>query len=548
VGRTCTAVLAAAAAVAVLLLAGPAAAAPEPVPAPVEYQPPVPGSIVDPYRPPATLYGPGNRGIDYATTPGEGVGAPADGVVTFAGPVAGGLHVVVLHRDGIRTSLWFLAAVLVTRGQVVGRGQPVGRAGATLHLGARQGEAYLDPATLFSAAEPGTGSRSVLVPDGPSRPLGVEEEAAGLGRLLAGATPLARLPATADLASAIRAAAARGAVAVEAAAEAAAALGAPGAWSALAAAAAAQGEQGPCTPAASPPPPRPAGRRLLVLVGGLGSSSGDAAAFEVDVAALGYTPSDVVRFSYRGGTTAEAPYDAGDTLQGIAAPAVRLAALLTRLATARPDRPIDVVAHSMGGLVARAALAHGRPPGVPGPATLVTLATPHGGADLAGVADLSTLSAAGAALAEVLPAMSGALAPASRSVADLAPGSSFLTRLAAAPPPPPPTRVAAIGSRTDLVVPPPRARWSGVPSTTVELDGVGVQAHDALPRSAAATREVALATAGAPPTCRSPADALVDAAVGLLVRASTHQAGLAAVTGLTGALPVAPALVPGVGS
>ena len=50
-----------------------------------------------------------------------------------------------------------------------------------------------------------------------------------------------------------------------------------------------------------------------MLVGGLGSSSGDAAAFEVDVAALGYALSDVIHFSYRGGTTAEAPYDAADT-------------------------------------------------------------------------------------------------------------------------------------------------------------------------------------------------------------------------------------------
>jgi len=545
VGRTCTAVLAAT--VVILLLAGPAGAAPEPGLAPVQYQAPVPGPIVDPYRPPVTPYGPGNRGVDYATTPGEAVGAPADGVVTFAGPMAGGLHVVLLHRDGIRTSLSFLAAVLVARGQVVERGQPVGRAGATLHLGARQGEAYFDPTTLFPTADRGA-ERSVLVPEGPSRPLGAEEEAAGLGRLLAGTTPRPGLPTAADLAAAIRVATARGAVAVEAAAEAAAAFGAPGAWSALAVTAAAQGEQGPCTPAATPPPPRPTGRRQLVLVGGLGSASGDAAAFEVDVAALGYAPSDVVRFSYRGGTTAEAPYRAADTLLGIEAPAVRLATLLTRLATARPDRPVDIVAHSMGGLVARAALAHGRPPGTPAPATLVTLATPHGGADLAGIADQSTMSVAGSAVAQVLPATSSALAPASQSVGDLAPGSAFLTRLAAFPPPAPPTRVAAIGSRTDLVVPPPRARWSGVPSTTVDLDGVGVQAHDALPRSAAATREVALATAGAPPTCRSATDALVDAAVGLLVRAGTQQAGLAANVGLTGVLPVSPALAPVTGS
>lgn len=175
-----------AAIVAAPLLAVPAAA--EPPPRPVAYRAPVPGPVIDPYRAPSTPYGSGNRGIDYATTPGEEVGAPAEGEVTFAGPVGGGLHVVLLHADGIRTSLSFLAAILVRRGQVVAAGQPVGRARASLHFGARRGEAYLDPASLL--AGPGSG-RAVLVPEGPGRPLGAEEEAAGLRRLLAGAGPVA---------------------------------------------------------------------------------------------------------------------------------------------------------------------------------------------------------------------------------------------------------------------------------------------------------------------------------------------------------------------
>lgn len=188
-----------AATVAALLLTAPASAGHEPPPAgAVRYRPPVPGPVVDPFRPPGSPYGPGNRGLDYATTPGEPVVAPAEGIVTFAGAVAGGLHVVVLHADGIRTSLSFLAAILVVRGQQVTGGQAVGLAGATVHLGARRGAAYLDPATLFRAE---AGTRSILVPDGPDRPAGADEEADALRRLLAATSrpapaPLAGRPAT----------------------------------------------------------------------------------------------------------------------------------------------------------------------------------------------------------------------------------------------------------------------------------------------------------------------------------------------------------------
>lgn len=178
--------IAAVIATAALLAVPPAVAEPSSVR--VAYRAPVPGPVIDPYRPPSTPYGPGNRGIDYATTPGEAVVAPAGGEVTFAGAVGGGLHVVLLHADGIRTSLSFLAVVLVGRGQRVAGGEPVGRAAATLHFGARRGEAYLDPATLLAGSDPG--GRAVLVPEGPGRPLGAGDEADGLRRLLRGDQPV----------------------------------------------------------------------------------------------------------------------------------------------------------------------------------------------------------------------------------------------------------------------------------------------------------------------------------------------------------------------
>lgn len=130
-----------------------------PPPGPIRYEPPVRAPVVDPFRAPATRYGPGNRGIEYATTPGTVVGAAGDGTVTFAGPVAGSLDVTVRHGDGIRTSYVGLATIDVRVGQHVQRGQQVGTTGSRFHIGARQGDEYLDPASLWSNA-----NRAVLVP------------------------------------------------------------------------------------------------------------------------------------------------------------------------------------------------------------------------------------------------------------------------------------------------------------------------------------------------------------------------------------------------
>ena len=123
-------------------------AAPDPRRA-AAYRPPVDAPIVDRFRPPSSPYGPGNRGVDYATRPGQVVVAAAAGEVVFAGLVGRTRHVVVRHADGIRTSYSFLATVLVRRGDRVQAGQPVGTAGPTLHFGARLGDGYIDPLLLF---------------------------------------------------------------------------------------------------------------------------------------------------------------------------------------------------------------------------------------------------------------------------------------------------------------------------------------------------------------------------------------------------------------
>jgi len=135
--------------VAVVAVPTAASAAPDD---PWPYVWPVQAPITDPFRAPVSPYGPGNRGIEFATLPGQDVVAAGAGRVTFSGQVGGRLFVTVLHPDGVRTSYSFLRSTAVVRGQVVGRGETIGSAAAVFHVGARIGDAYIDPAVLFGGA------------------------------------------------------------------------------------------------------------------------------------------------------------------------------------------------------------------------------------------------------------------------------------------------------------------------------------------------------------------------------------------------------------
>ena len=146
-----------------LVLAGAAPAAgrqdppPPPVgvdapPAAVEYQPPVAAPVVAPFDAPAGPYGPGNRGLEYGAGAGEQVRAAAAGTVTFAGQVAGELHVTVLHADRVRTTYGRLRTITVSEGTPVAAGTVVGTATPRFIWTARLGTAYLDPAVLLAAS------------------------------------------------------------------------------------------------------------------------------------------------------------------------------------------------------------------------------------------------------------------------------------------------------------------------------------------------------------------------------------------------------------
>jgi murein DD-endopeptidase MepM/ murein hydrolase activator NlpD len=138
------------------LATGTAAAAAEPrLPAPASW--PLAGTprVTRGFDPPASVYGPGHRGVDLAARPGDPVLAAAAGTVTFAGSVAGRGVVTVDH--GQVSTTYEPVRALVRAGQRVSLGQPIGAVGHgghcdghCLHWGLRQGAAYLDPLLLLS--------------------------------------------------------------------------------------------------------------------------------------------------------------------------------------------------------------------------------------------------------------------------------------------------------------------------------------------------------------------------------------------------------------
>jgi hypothetical protein len=521
-------------------LAVPASAEPAPT-----YRPPVDAPVLDPFRAPTTPFGPGNRGLEYGTAPGTPVRAVADGRVTFAGSVAGSLHVTVLHPDGLRTTSSFLSTIDVVVGQEVHQGDRLGTTAGPFQLSARNGDAYLDPALLFAPGPPRVRLVPFDVPPG-SGPGGersaIRQLIGGLGSAIGGAARVSG--ATLDwlqssapdlvrlaLHYGPRALPITGAVLV--------------AFTSVQAVRAAwEVARRPCTPAttrATAPPER----RVAVLVGGLGSTSEHAAIADVHVRELGYEDPDVVRFSYAGGPTPRSSrsvpsavatrYDAEDSQQDLRLSARRLADLVEAVAADHLGVPIDLIAHSQGGLVARLAVLeleqrHGRA-WLDRLGLLATLGTPHGGADLATAAQGIESSRVGeVGLEQVGSLVAPDLHPGAASEGQLSELSDLVQYLDDHPVAPG-LHAVSIAARGDVVVPVPRARLEGAPEVIVPLAGVG--AHDQLPGSAAATRELALALSGAPPTCTSFATALLDQAVGGAISQVESSAGGGLWAGLT---------------
>ncbi|TFV83464.1 M23 family metallopeptidase [Blastococcus sp. CT_GayMR16] len=114
-------------------------------------------AVTRPFDPPPGPFSAGHRGVDLGGTPWWPVLAAGDGVVVFAGTVAGRPVVSIDHADGLRTT-YEPVDPSVAAGQRVTRGSPIGTLigghggcprEACLHWGLRRGEGYLDPMTLL---------------------------------------------------------------------------------------------------------------------------------------------------------------------------------------------------------------------------------------------------------------------------------------------------------------------------------------------------------------------------------------------------------------
>lgn len=116
---------------------------------------PIPGDVVREFDPPGQAWDAGHRGIDLSGNPGDVVTAPAAGVVTFVGTIAGVAVVTIDHGD-VRSTYQPVAAT-VAIGTEVDAGDAIGvlqaghacPAAACLHWGLLRGETYLDPRLLL---------------------------------------------------------------------------------------------------------------------------------------------------------------------------------------------------------------------------------------------------------------------------------------------------------------------------------------------------------------------------------------------------------------
>jgi hypothetical protein len=474
----------------------PATARAEAAAATPTYVPPIrppAGVVTDHFRPPPTPYAAGNRGLDYATVPGSPIVASAAGVVIFAGPVAGTLHVTVEHPDGLRTSYSFLARIAVAVGQQIDQGQVVGLAGAIFHFGVRDRAGdYLDPEALFAGR---VGAHLVAGPDDGAAPLVADR--AGERRDLFGVVH--------EVADRLR-----GSLSAVAEEE-LSLVPSVSAYRLARELDALRRAQRTCTPASArvTPPPH---RRIAVLVGGIGTTDTSAAVDRVHTNRLGYDRSDVLRFSYAGGRVASASplrgalgsipvthYRAADTETDLQVSASRLVDLLDNVARAAPGVPVDVIAHSQGGVVARLALdqamAAGRLPAELG--LVVTIATPHQGDDAATALQATTSPSARLVVGAAADRTGLGLDPDGVSEAELSQVSMVASQLSR--PVPSGVRVLSIGASGDLTVPWVRTLAGGATSVLVDLGGPS--AHDRLPAAAGTTRAIALALAGRPPAC-----------------------------------------------
>ncbi len=435
----------------------------EPARAETRLIPPVDGPISAHFEMPSTQWGPGHRGLDYRVPLGTSVAAAGDGKVTFAGDVAGVNAVTIDHGEGLETTYTDLAEILVTSGDLVGAGRWIGRTGYAhpdgevgLHLGVVFHGEYVDPLGWLGTV--GLARAIHLAPVVPFPPpnapdwLLTDVDRAGTGeRHCQDASPLSSAPAA------------------------------------------------------------PNGN-IAVAIAGIGSHTDpDVAAemYEYGPELLGYPPDRVYRFSYLGtdGPDLHEPYPTSASYADLTIAAGHLEELLREIARRHPGVPVDLIAHSQGGIVARIyleALADPFDPALPRIDHVVTFSSPHGGAPGADLPQGLTEQGGGSLVEMLSWATQNGLPmpdPLTDAVQQLGTGSSLIEWLA--------TEDIAYGAQGlalsmpgDLIVPGGRAEWPGEENHVVGPEGLW--AHGQIVASEAALALAWGFLAGRAPACQGP--------------------------------------------
>ncbi|MGH2746351.1 MAG: peptidoglycan DD-metalloendopeptidase family protein [Actinomycetota bacterium] len=404
--------------------------------------PPVDASVSRRFEDPGASWGAGHRGIDYAAAPGTAVRASAQGVVSFAGPVAGNLAVSIDHAGGLTTTYTRLSEVFVGADDVVDVGRWIGRTGSAhagvsgLHFGVKLDGAYVDPLAYLGPVD---GSNALRLAPFHQEVDGCRDPDASNG-----------------------------------------AIGAPN-------------------------------DNVAVAIAGISSKTRggvDADIYETGPEHLGYPPDRVYRFSYRGvaGPRLHRRYTRQDTYGDLRVAAARLRDLLEEIRRRHPDRGVDLIAHSQGGVVARVfleAMARTWDPALPPVEHLVTFATPHTGAPLAdAIEDIASDGSVGSLVLDHASGWSRAGGPLpdpySVAVTQLRTDSDLISWMQ--------TEDIAYGTRAlalamphDVIVPADRSRFDGEANRILPPEGGN--GHGGIVRSRLAHAVARTFLRDARPTC-----------------------------------------------
>ena len=265
----------------------------------------------------------------------------------------------------------------------------------------------------------------------------------------------------------------------------------------------------------------PSAGRIAVVIDGLDSSTVDAGIRgALDLAGAGYDTDDIVRFSYNGGLAPGGGHLRGTDLLrstyrpeanhvGIEDHVDRFAELLVRVRSANLGVPIDVYGHSLGGVVARHAIADVND--VVDVSVAMTLGSPHRGAPVVTVRDAARHRAVGGVIGEAISTVDPDHVLVSPIVADLSErGFAGVTADVAFPES---VHAVTIGGRSDVAVPASLASAPGADHHVVVGGLNPISAHDEVAGLPDVHREVRLALAGLDPACTGVRDQILDLVV-----------------------------------